>query len=131
MNYSGQHTAVQRYAMQHSIDYLREALQLWLVAGEKINYSAQDNNILTAIGFKPDAVPRDDSREKFMPAQNLTYTLRRAEQPCSIPFKNSRKTRCFLVKKPCMHKVHGFACVLTTPNPRQHWRALRPVMHLH
>ena len=30
MNYSGQHSA-----MQHSVDYLREALQVWLVAGEK------------------------------------------------------------------------------------------------
>ncbi|SLO22219.1 phage polarity suppression protein [Klebsiella variicola] len=37
--------------MQHSVDYLREALQLWLVAGEKINYSEQDNDILTTIGF--------------------------------------------------------------------------------
>ncbi len=36
MNYSGQHPAVQRCAMQHSLDYLREALQLWLVAGEKL-----------------------------------------------------------------------------------------------
>lgn len=35
MNYPGQHPAVQRCAMQHSLDYLREALQLWLVAGEK------------------------------------------------------------------------------------------------
>ncbi len=26
MNYSGQHSAVQRCAMQHSLDYLREAL---------------------------------------------------------------------------------------------------------
>ena len=79
MNYSGQHTAVQRYAMQHSIDYLREALQLWLVAGEKNNYSVQDNDILTAIGFRPDAASRDESREKFTPAQNLIYTRRRAE----------------------------------------------------
>ena len=30
MNYPGQHSA-----MQHSVDYLREALQVWLVAGEK------------------------------------------------------------------------------------------------
>lgn len=79
MNYSGQHPAVQRCVMQHSLDYLREALQLWLVAGEKINYSAQDNDILTAIGFRPDAASRDDSREKFTPAQNLNYTRRRAE----------------------------------------------------
>jgi len=79
MNYSGQHPAVQHCAMQHSLDYLREALQVWLVAGEKINYSAQDNDILTAIGFRPDAASRDDNREKFTPAQNLNYTHRRAE----------------------------------------------------
>jgi urease accessory protein UreF len=79
MNYSGQYSAVQRCAMQHSLHYLREALQLWLVTGEKINYSAQDNDILAAIGFRPDAASRDDSREKFTPAQNLNYTHRRAE----------------------------------------------------
>lgn len=79
MNYSGQHPAVQHCVMQHSLDYLREALQVWLSAGEKINYSAQDNDILTAIGFRPDATSRDDSREKFTPAQNLNYTRRRAE----------------------------------------------------
>ncbi|MFZ5259455.1 phage polarity suppression protein [Enterobacter bugandensis] len=79
MNYSWQHPAVQRCAMQHSLDCLREALQFWLAAGEKINYSAQDNDILSAIGFRPDAASRDDSREKFTPAQNLNYTRRRAE----------------------------------------------------
>lgn len=79
MNYSGQHSAIQRCAMQHSLDYLREALQVWLAAGEKINYSAQDNDALTAIGFMPHAASRDDSREKFTPAQNLNYTRRRAE----------------------------------------------------
>lgn len=73
MNYSGQNSAVQRCAMQHSLYYLR-----WLAAGEK-NYSAQDNDILTAIGFTPDAASCDDKREKFTPAQNLTYTRRRAE----------------------------------------------------
>ena len=71
MNYSGQHSAVQRCAMPHSLDYLREALQFWLSAGEKINYSAQDNDILTAIGFRPDAASRDDNREKVTPAQNM------------------------------------------------------------
>ncbi|MDF3696569.1 phage polarity suppression protein, partial [Enterobacter hormaechei] len=43
------------------------------------NYSAQDNDILTAIEFRPDAASRDDNREKFTPAQNLNYTRRRAE----------------------------------------------------
>ena len=79
MNYSGQHPAVQDCAMKHSADYLREALNVWLATGEKINYSAQDNDILTAIGFRPDAASCDDSREKFTPAQNLNYTRHRAE----------------------------------------------------
>ena len=65
--------------MRHSVDYLRKMLQVWLAACEKINYSAQDNDILTAIGFRPDAASCDDSREKFTPAQNLNYTRRRAE----------------------------------------------------
>ncbi|ELE9012115.1 Polarity suppression protein [Enterobacter cloacae] len=79
MNYSGQHPAVQRCAMQHSLDYLREALLVWLANSEKTYYSAQDNDILKAIGFGSDAASRDDSREKFTPAQNLNYTRRRAE----------------------------------------------------
>lgn len=79
MNDSGQHPAVQRCAMQHSLDCLREALLAWLSAGENINYSVQDNDVLTAIGFRSDAASRDDSREKFTPAHNLNYTRRRAE----------------------------------------------------
>lgn len=76
---NSQHPAVTRCVMQHSVYYLREALSVWLAAGEKINYCAQDNDILTAIGFRPDAASRDDNREKFTPAQSLIYTRRRAE----------------------------------------------------
>jgi len=65
--------------MQHSVDYLREALTVWLAAGEKINYCAQDNDILTAIGLRPDAASRDDNREKYTPAQNQNYVNKRAE----------------------------------------------------
>ena len=79
MDYTGQHSAIQRCVMQHSVDYLREALQVWLAGGDKINYSAQDNDILMAIGFRPDADSRDDNREKFTPAQSLNFTRRRAE----------------------------------------------------
>jgi hypothetical protein len=79
MNYTRQHSAVQRCAMQHLVEYLREALQVWLAAGEKINYSAQDNDILKSIGFRPDAVSSDDNRENFTLAQSLNYTHRRAE----------------------------------------------------
>ncbi|WP_336993849.1 phage polarity suppression protein [Lelliottia amnigena] len=79
MAYNSQNPAVTRCVMQHSVDYLREALTVWLAAGEKINYSAQDNDILTAIGFRPDAASRDDSREKYTPAQNQNYVNKRAE----------------------------------------------------
>ena len=64
MAYNSQNPAVTHCVMQHSVDYLREALSVWLVAGLKIHYSAQNNDILTAIGFRPDAASRDDNREK-------------------------------------------------------------------
>ncbi|CCK08175.1 FIG054316: Phage polarity suppression protein [Cronobacter sakazakii 696] len=38
-----------------------------MAATKKINYSVQDNDILMAIEFRPDAASRDDSREKFTP----------------------------------------------------------------
>ncbi|WP_282097533.1 phage polarity suppression protein [Enterobacter sp. Tr-810] len=79
MGYNSQHPAVRNCAMQHSVDYLREALNVWLAAGEKINFSAQDNDILTAIGFRLDVASRDDNREKFTPAQNQNYVRKRAE----------------------------------------------------
>jgi len=93
--------------MQYSVDSLREALQLWLAAGEKINYSVQDNDILRAIGFRPDEASCDDSREKFTPAHTpaaVQNWLRRR------PFKYSRKYRCFFVKKPCIRcmVLHAF-----------------------
>lgn len=65
--------------MQHSMLYLREALVVWLARGEKINYSAQDSEILTAAGFRPDASSLADDREKFTPAQNQNYVIKRAE----------------------------------------------------
>ena len=65
--------------IQRSVDYLREVLSVWLSAGEKINYSSQDNDILTAIGFRPDAASRDDNQEKYTPAQSLIYARRRTE----------------------------------------------------
>ena len=79
MGYNSQHPAVRHCVMQHSVDYLREALSVWLAAGEKINYAAQDSDILTAIGFRPDAASRDDNREKFTPAQNQNYVNKRAQ----------------------------------------------------
>ena len=79
MGYHGQHRAVKQCLMQHSVEYLREALLVWLARGEKINYSAQDSELLTAAGFRPDAASRADSREKYTPAQNQNYVIKRAE----------------------------------------------------
>lgn len=79
MGYSGQHSAVKQCVMQHSVEYLREALMVWLARGEKINYSAQDSELLTAVGFRPDAASRADSRGKYTPAQNQNYVNKRAE----------------------------------------------------
>lgn len=36
MGYNEQIPAVKQSAMQHSVDYLREALPVWLAAGEKL-----------------------------------------------------------------------------------------------
>lgn len=79
MGYHGQHSAVKQCVMQHSVEYLRDALVVWLARGEKINYSAQDSELLTAAGFRPDAASRADSREKYTPAQNQNYVIKRAE----------------------------------------------------
>ena len=49
------------------------------ITGNDINYSAQDSDILTAIGFRPDAASRVDNQEKYTPAQNQIYARRRAE----------------------------------------------------
>jgi len=79
MGIKNQSVMIKNRALDRSVVYLREALSVWLVAGNDINYSAQDKDILTAIGYRPDAPSRDDNREKFTPAQSMIYTRRRAE----------------------------------------------------
>lgn len=79
MEIKNQPAMLKSRALDRSMTYLREALSVWLAAGNEINYSAQDNDILTAIGYRPDAPSRDDNREKFTPAQSMIYARRRAE----------------------------------------------------
>ena len=78
MGIKNQPKMIKNRALDRSVAYLREALSVWLAAGNDISYSAPDNDILTAIGYRPDAPSRDDNREKFTPAQNMIYTRRRA-----------------------------------------------------
>lgn len=79
MGYHVQPSTVKQCVMQHSMQYLREALVVWLARGEKINYSSQDSELLTAAGFRPDAASWADNREKNTPAQNQNYVNKRAE----------------------------------------------------
>ena len=79
MGVKNQPAMIKNRALNRSMAYLREALSVWLAAGNDIGYSAPDNDILTAIGYRPDAPSRDDNRERSTPAQNTIYTRRRAE----------------------------------------------------
>ncbi|EFJ9398743.1 Polarity suppression protein, partial [Escherichia coli] len=79
MGYSELTAIARNCAIQRATDALREALLSWLANGEKINYSAQDSDILTTIGFRPDAASVDDSREKFTPAQNMIFSRKSAQ----------------------------------------------------
>ena len=79
MGIKNQPTMIKNRALDRSVAYLREALSVWLAAGNEINYSAQDSDILTAIGFRPDAASRVDNQEKYTPAQSLIYARRRTE----------------------------------------------------
>jgi hypothetical protein len=79
MGLSQQPALLTGLALDCSAHYLREALSVWLSIGEEINYAAEDSDILTAIGFRPDAASRVDNQEKYTPAQSLIYALRRPE----------------------------------------------------
>lgn len=79
MGIKNQPDMIKSHAVDRSMAYLQEALTVWLAKGEEINYSEQDREILTAIGYRPEAPSRGDSREKFTPAQNMIYGRRRAE----------------------------------------------------
>lgn len=51
--------------IRRTTHYIGEALREYLATGLEINYSAENNNILTAIGFRPDAVSRVDNQQKY------------------------------------------------------------------
>jgi len=55
---------LQHRALDRSAHYLRNALSVWLAAGEDIHYAAQDSAMLTAIGFRPDAAAREDIQQQ-------------------------------------------------------------------
>jgi len=60
MGIKNQPAMLKSRALDRSVAYLREGLSVWLAAGNEINYAAQDNDILTTIGFRPDEASHVD-----------------------------------------------------------------------
>lgn len=70
--------SVSELAIRRATHYLGEALRGYLTTGPEIQYTEGNSDILTAIGFRPDAASREDSQQKYTPAQNHVYTQRLA-----------------------------------------------------
>lgn len=71
--------AVREVAIRRATHYISEALRGYLITSQEINYTAENNDILMAIGFRPDAASRVDNQQKYTPVQNRVYAHRQAE----------------------------------------------------
>nr|WP_280643817.1 phage polarity suppression protein [Buttiauxella brennerae] len=65
--------SVSELAIRRATHYLGEALRDYLVTGPEIHYTAENSDILTAIGFRPEKASRADNQQKYTPAQNHVY----------------------------------------------------------
>lgn len=72
-------TSVSQLAIRRATHYIGEALREYLAASQEINYSAENSDILTAIGFRPDTASRVDNQQKYTPVHNRVYEHRQAE----------------------------------------------------
>ncbi len=134
MGIKNQPAMIKNRALDRSMAYLREALSVWLSAGNDINYSAQDSDILTTIGYRPDAPSRGDNREKFHPCteHDLRPPTRRIGRavacqkipvnPVIFPELSHASIRCMV--------LHAFSRPCT-PCLRQLRRGQKPPLHLH
>lgn len=66
MHLSEQPEQVKARALDRAAVYIREALSVYVAGGVAINYAAEDRDILTAIGFRPDRASRSDYQVKSM-----------------------------------------------------------------
>jgi hypothetical protein len=71
--------AIRELTIRRATHYIGEALRDYLAIGTEIHYTAENSDILTAIGFRPDKASRADTRQKYTPAQNHVYAHRLAE----------------------------------------------------
>jgi hypothetical protein len=65
--------AISELAIRRATHYLGEALRDYLVTGPEIHYTAENSDILTSIGFRPDKASRADNQQKYTPAHNHVY----------------------------------------------------------
>ena len=71
--------AIRELAIRRATHYIGEALRDYLATGPEINYTAENSDILTSIGFRPDKASRVDNQQKYTPVQNRVYAHRQAE----------------------------------------------------
>jgi hypothetical protein len=53
MEIKNQLAMIKNHTLDRSMAYVPETLSVWMGAGNEINYSAQNNDITTAIGYRP------------------------------------------------------------------------------
>jgi hypothetical protein len=71
--------AIRELAIRRATHYVGEGLRDYLATGPEIHYTAENSDILTAIGFRADKASRVDNQQKYTPAQNQVYANRQAE----------------------------------------------------
>lgn len=111
---NGQPEPVRNRALDRAAGYFREALAVWLSGEKEINYCAQDNDILTAAGDRPEV----DNQQKYMPVQHRIYArrcgddcatprLKTPEKPAVFPELSHASTGCMILHV-FMHPFYPF-----------------------
>lgn len=81
-------------ALDRAAASVREVLSVHLASGTDIHY-AEDDRVLTIIGFLPDRASREDNRAKYTPEQSQIIMCRQAALNRKNPHKTPRKYRPF------------------------------------
>lgn len=79
MHISKQPGIIRESALDRATASIREALSVYLASGVNIEYAESDQEILTAIGFRPDRSSRADNQVKYSPEQSLIFSRCQAE----------------------------------------------------
>ncbi|MFC0229098.1 phage polarity suppression protein [Serratia aquatilis] len=64
--------------MSETLGFIQEALQVYLAAHPDIHYTAEDSDILTAVGPYPDITAMNDNQRFYTPVQSHTYAQRKS-----------------------------------------------------